>query len=166
MLDSVVAQATESVFRSFGVSVLPLTPVVPSENATSSQDLSGTIAFRSSKMTGWLTLSVPREVCDLILEQSAQAFPLGDLTKELTNQIMGGIKTRLMRYDVVLRFGLPMAGGPGVRPQPRTRGNVVVYPFKTDRGDFTVALDGTIDESAFVLNDALVTTTEGTITIF
>jgi hypothetical protein len=165
MIDSVVAQATDSVFCSFGVSVLPLTPLIPSENVTSSQHLSGTIAFRSSKMTGWLTLSLPQAVCEPILEKSAQPFPLDDLTRELTNQIMGGIKSRLMRYDVVLRFGLPMAG-PGVRPQPRTRRNVVVYPFKTDRGEFTVALDGTIDQAALVFNDALTTTSEGTITLF
>src|SRR6478735_5929279 len=118
MLDGVVAQATESVFHSFGVRVLPLAPVISpaisAENVTLSLDLSGTIAFRSAKMTGWLTLSLPRSVCDLIVELSAQPFPLGDLTRELTNQIMGGIKARLMRHQVVLRFGLPMAGGAGL----------------------------------------------------
>ncbi len=166
MLGRVVAQATEGVFRSFGVSVLPLAPVSAAETPTPCHDLSGTIAYRSSQMRGWLTLALPQAVCELIVERTAQPFPLGDLTRELTNQIMGGIKARLMRYDVVLRFGLPIAGGPGIRQQPKTRGHLVVYPFGTERGELSVILDGTIDETVFAQAETVEATSEGSITLF
>ena len=72
-----------------------------------------------------------------------------DLLRELTNQLAGRVKNRLLNFALMLSIGVPsvLSGQALERQRPR-RDTEVVYLFRTLRGEIVVTLDIHIDPGA------------------
>ncbi len=72
-----------------------------------------------------------------------------DLLRELTNQLSGRIKNRLLNFALMLTIGVPsvLSGQALERQRPR-RDTEVVYLFRTLRGEIVVTIDLVIDPDA------------------
>ncbi|HYP88192.1 MAG TPA: hypothetical protein VEQ59_08560, partial [Polyangiaceae bacterium] len=69
--------------------------------------------------------------------------------RELTNQLAGRVKNRLLNFALKLNIGVPtvLSGQAFERQRPR-RENDVVYLFRTLRGEIVVTLDLQIEPDA------------------
>jgi hypothetical protein len=112
--------------------------------------LAGVVSLSSPKASGSLTLSWADPVFSLFTPPIAPAS-LGarDLMRELTNQLAGRVKNRLLNFTLMLTIGVPtvLSGQALERQRPR-RETEVVYMFRTLRGEIIVTLDLAIDGDA------------------
>src|SRR4051812_22346318 len=99
-LDSLVQGSLVELFAAYAVAVAPLprqtrhtTPTLP--------DISAAIPFTNVArgVQGRLTLSLPTHVLDR-MPASAGGTLKSDWARELTNQLMGRIKNRLLQFNV------------------------------------------------------------------
>ena len=127
----------------------------------------GLIRFSGKGYTGLLTLAVPVEVIDLTRKESKLATNQRDWTRELTNQLMGRIKNRLMRFQIQPQIALPTVWE---REGPLRHGKfsdaAIGYLFRTLRGQLLVVLDASIDESVFNYSGSEITGSEGDVIFF
>jgi hypothetical protein len=162
ILDIIVQSCTVELFHSRGVAVAPFSVVRKSPQHSRHFDLVGVMAFSGSAGNGRATLSLETPVYKLFSGPEANEAGLHDVLRELTNQLVGRIKNRLMQFQVVLRIGLPSAMSPDAlaRQRPPTP-NVVTYLFRTLRGEIVVTIDGGIDEEALSYSSAIQIPKEG-----
>jgi len=108
------------------------------------------VSLSSPKATGSLTLSWADPVFSLFTPPVA-ATSLGarDLMRELTNQLAGRVKNRLLNFTLMLNIGVPtvLSGQALERQRPR-RETEVIYMFRTLRGEVVVTMDLSIDGDA------------------
>jgi CheY-specific phosphatase CheX len=65
-----------------------------------------------------------------------------DLMRELTNQLAGRIKNRLLNFALMLTIGVPtVLSGQALERQRQRRETEVVFLFRTLRGEVVVTLD-------------------------
>ena len=90
-----------------------------------------------------------------------------DWLRELTNQLVGRIKNRLLRFQYALQGGIPTVLERRMLGQ-RTLLNesATFYGFRTLRGEVQVIVDGTIDESTFAYSGEITVPSEGEILLF
>ena len=104
----------------------------------------------SPKANGSLSLSWADPVFSLFTPPiPAASMGARDLLRELTNQLSGRIKNRLLNFALMLTIGVPsvLSGQALERQRPR-RDTEVVYLFRTLRGEIVVTLDLIIDPDA------------------
>jgi hypothetical protein len=104
-------------------------------------DMASAIKFTSPELAGTLTLCVPSGVLEQLIAQP-QGLKTRDLIRELSNQLMGRIKNRLLECKVTLTTTLPTAVHGDVIELQRKNGRMRIFPFRSLRGDIVVALDG------------------------
>jgi CheY-specific phosphatase CheX len=69
-----------------------------------------------------------------------------DLMRELTNQLAGRVKNRLLNFTLLLTIGVPtVLSGQALDRQRQRRETEVVYMFRTLRGEIVVTLDLVLD---------------------
>jgi hypothetical protein len=112
--------------------------------------LAGVVNLTSPKANGSLSLSWADQVFSLFTPPvPPTALGARDLMRELTNQLAGRVKNRLLNFALMLTIGVPtvLSGQALDRQRPR-RDTDVVYLFRTLRGEIVVTLDIAIDPSA------------------
>jgi len=112
--------------------------------------LAGVVALNSVKASGSLTLSWADQVFSLFTPPVA-ATSLGarDLMRELTNQLAGRVKNRLLNFTLMLTIGVPtVLSGQALERQRPNRDTEVIYVFRTLRGEIVITLDLVIDGDA------------------
>jgi len=165
-LDTIVQSATVDLFRSYGVAVAPVArrTVRP---ANLPEGHCGAISFNGQGVNGALTLFVPLPILGLTKPGMLQAPQARDWIRELTNQLMGRIKTRLLQLGVTLSMGLPSALDRRlVERRERPSGSLLVFEFRTIRDAITVTLEGAFDESGFKYSGTANPGSEGDVIIF
>ena len=108
------------------------------------------LTLTSPKAHGSLSLSWADPVFSLFTPPiPATSLSARDLMRELTNQLAGRIKNRLLNFALMLTVGVPtvLSGQALERQRPR-RDTEVVYLFRTLRGEIVVTLDLIIDPTA------------------
>ena len=148
-LDILVQNATVQVFQTYGVATAPVTRAPDAELSCDRADLAGAIAFFYGGTQGQLVLCVPLAVLASTRDDLTDPTWALDWIRELTNQLMGRIKNRMLRFQVDLRLGMPTAAKAEHlvgRSSKRTR-PPWVYQFRSMRGDVWLALHDMIDES-------------------
>lgn len=149
-------------FHSRGVAVAPVAVNRKGAGPSRTFELIGVMAFSSTGGNGRATLALESAVYQLFTSPSPEETGLHDLLRELTNQLVGRIKNRLMQFQVVLRIGLPSAMSPDALGRQRPpSANVVHYLFRTLRGEIVVSIDGGIDEEALSYSSAIHVPKEG-----
>jgi hypothetical protein len=112
--------------------------------------LAGVVNLNSPKANGSLSLSWADPVFSLFTPpMPAGSMGARDLLRELTNQLSGRVKNRLLNFALMLTIGVPsvLSGQALERQRPR-RDTEVVYLFRTLRGEIVVTLDLQIDPDA------------------
>jgi hypothetical protein len=156
LLDALVQSTTVELFQSRGIAVAPISAQQGNPHQVVYFSLAGLVTLSGPHANGSLTLSWADGVFSLfsppITETSIGAR---DLLRELTNQLSGRIKNRLLNYTVALTIGVPsvLSGQALERQRPR-RETEVVYQFRTLRGEVVVTLDLDIDPSALTYSGA------------
>jgi hypothetical protein len=98
-----------------------------------------------------MLLCVPLPVLELMGKDLTDETRAMDWIRELTNQLMGRIKSRLLRFQIDLQLGVPS----GAKAQhliglARPSSRPALYQFRSMRGDVSVALHEMVDESRLV----------------
>jgi hypothetical protein len=147
--------------------VAPISVIRKSPQPSRHFELVGVMAFSGQSGNGRATLSLETPVYKQFSGPDANAAGLHDVLRELTNQLVGRIKNRLMQFQVVLRIGLPSAMSPDAlsRQRPPTA-NAVTYLFRTLRGEIVVTMDGGIDEESLSYSSAIHILKEGEFVAF
>ena len=132
LIDAIVQGATVDLFRTYGVAVAPI-PRSPVPPTSFPEGYCGMISFNGQGFTGTLTLFVPAPI--LSLTKAGAQLPLHerDWIREMANQLMGRIKTRLLQLQVTLRVGLPSTMDRRMveRRHTSTSGSLLIFEFRT-----------------------------------
>jgi hypothetical protein len=165
MIEVIIQSSAVGLFHSLGVALAPM-PRKLQGTLGSTLDWAGLVDFEAPCMRGSLALSVPVEICKTLQFGAIQPHNTSDLLRELTNQLLGRIKNRLVHFGVTLRTGLPsIVDRPTLVRRTATAG-MTLYPFRALRGEIAVTLHGSIEESALVYSSTMETPNEGDIILF
>lgn len=150
LLDALVQSSTVELFQSRGIAVAPLPSSVGNPHQPTYFSLAGVVALSAPKANGSLSLSWADPVFSLFTPpMPASTLGARDLLRELTNQLAGRVKNRLLNFALMLTIGVPsvLSGQALERQRPR-RDTEVLYLFRTLRGEIVVTLDLPIDPEA------------------
>jgi hypothetical protein len=149
-IDSLVLGSLVDLFQAYGVAVAPL-PRIAAGRAPTIPELSAVIAFtRAGSGSGRLTLSVPAAVLDLTRGGGGSGMRT-DWVRELTNQLMGRVKNRLLHFSARVEVGpLNALDSKQVVAHLERSQKTRVYAGRTLRGEVVVTIEGLPEESELV----------------
>jgi hypothetical protein len=166
-LDTMIQGSAVDLFHSFGLAVAPVERSQQRPEQLQSPDLGGMISFVGRGFSGTLTVGVPPAVFAMIKQDPLRPYSGRDWVREVTNQLLGRVKSRLIQFRVTLQAGLPTTMGRDAIERQRVRGGLFApYMFRTLRGDIVVTLSGEIDHSIFVYTGSASIATEGDVILF
>jgi hypothetical protein len=161
-LDILVQICTVELFQSLGIAAAPLTVARRAVEPQQPNDLVGVVSFSGARASGRVTLSLNDAVYTLFPTPVNGSHAMRDAVRELTNQLIGRIKNRLMQFQVMLRIGLPSAMSAQAMVQQRPAdADVVTYQFRTLRGEIQVTFEGTLGDAALNYSNAVRVPKEG-----
>ncbi|MDF3069221.1 MAG: hypothetical protein K0R38_4822 [Polyangiaceae bacterium] len=165
-IDALVLGALVDLFQAYGVAVAPL-PRVAVARAPALPELSATIAFtRVGAPPGRLSLSAPPAVLDLT-RNGVATTQRTDWIREMTNQLMGRIKNRLLHFSARVEVAqLVLVDSKQLALQLERTPNARVYAGRTLRGEVIVTLDGMPEESELSYVGAGAQPAEGDLLLF
>lgn len=166
-IDTIIQSSTVELLHSYEVSVAPRGRS-ESEAHKVSHELVGIIAFDTAEMAGRLTFAVPTPVFRSTPQGRAQNTTLADWTREVTNQLMGRIKNRLLQFQVKLRTHIPtVLSRAALERQTDLRASPhIVYEFRALRGDVVVTVDRTLGTALLEYSNAAIVVPEGELILF
>jgi hypothetical protein len=147
LVDALLQSSTVELFQSRGIAVAPLPSSVGNPHRAAYFNLAGVVSLTSPKTGGNLSLSWADSVFSLFTPPVPPASRgARDLMRELTNQLAGRIKNRLLNFALMLNIGVPtVLSGQAFERQRAQRETEIVYSFRTLRGEIVVTLDLQID---------------------
>jgi hypothetical protein len=153
-IDTIIQSSTVELMLSHRLSVAPR-PRVEMAGFVPHADVAGVVGFHGPNMGGSLTLAVPVGVFDLMTHRQAHNTTYAEWVYELTNQVMGHIKNRLIQFQVKLRTHVPivLSGAALERHKQRTV-DEVVYRFGTLRDEIAVAVDVSLTRAILEYSNA------------
>ena len=104
-------------------------------------DHAATIPFRSQALKGSLALVAEESDPTIMRPEIVNARALADWTRELSNQLMGRVKSRLARYDVYVDVGLPSTAN-ALLLAKESGGEQIRAAFRALTGRVIVVLQG------------------------
>jgi hypothetical protein len=110
-------------------------------------------------------LSMNDAVYGLLVPPVAGGPAMNDALRELTNQLIGRIKNRLMHFQVTLRVGLPSATKKQLLKQ-RSSTPAMCYRFRTLRGEIVVTLEGSVHTEPLNYSGKVQVAKEGDFIVF
>jgi hypothetical protein len=141
-IDTIIQGCTVELFHHYGLALAPLDKGPAGTNTDF--DCLGIIGFEAGSVRGRLSLAIPEVVFRRQSDVSAQHPALEDWTRELTNQLMGRIKHRLLQFQLPLRTHLPSALSRAAAVQQKTVAGEIAYPFRALRGTVVVTVDASL----------------------
>lgn len=167
IVDSIVQGSTVDLFEAYGVAVAPRARIKGSAGRRQTSEYTGVIGYNSKGGRGALLLDIPLPVLSQMKTFPGASVQTMDWLRELTNQLAGRIKNRLLRFQFDLQVGLPTVLERRMLEHRAPPGeSATFYGFRTMRGEIQVLLEGTIDESTFAYAGDLVMPSEGDVIIF
>jgi len=168
ILDGIIRSATVDLFHTSGIATAPV------ERASSTpllQLLEGThvglIAVVGGGFDASLVLSVPESVFRMASVSGFRPPSATDWTLEQTNQLFGRIKSRLARFQVLLRPSLPSApSDESLRRLAHRADSVLLYEFRTLRGLVFVAICGRVMLEDLDYSNRISNAREGDVILF
>lgn len=187
-LDIIVQTSTVELFESYGVAVAPVsTPPgalrlssrsgasslisSPPDGLSQSAGDTGAVAlieFNGKDLDGILSLSMSLGIAEATGRPvGGDAFQVVDWVRELTNQLMGRIKSRLARVGVVITASIPVSTPSATMRRRRANdGDKLKYDFRALRGRVSVSLAGRLSGISVDYAKALSTPDEGDVILF
>jgi hypothetical protein len=169
-IDALVQGSLVELFQAYGVAVAP-SPRSSRERLPPLPDVSASITFTSgegARKPGRLTLSVPSAILSLMRADPLGGVRQSDWARELTNQLMGRIKNRLLQFTVRIQAHLPMnLESKLLAQQLQNDGGQRVYAGRTLRGNVIVTLEGLPHEAELAyVGPSLAVAAEGEVLFF
>jgi hypothetical protein len=153
-VDTIIQSSIVEIMRTYDISVAPRSRSEVIGHVPES-DVVGIISFEGSNIGGNLTLAVPSTVCDLPMPRRPSNTTHAEWTYELTNQVMGRIKNRLIQFQVRLRTYVPtVLSGVAVQRHKRRTASEVLYQFVALRGDISVTVDASLARAVLEYSNA------------
>jgi len=168
-IDTILQSSAVELFHAEGVAVAPLRP-----SAVGTQqrfhECVGVVAFEATNLSGTLCVSVPKAVWlarSAVAGASKDGEALADWSRELANQLIGRVKNRLIKFQVVLRPRLPtsLSGTALEQNRPRTA-TELLYRFRALRGDVLVVLDAPLERTILAYSGGTDVAREGELVLF
>jgi len=161
-LDILIQICTVELFQSLGVAAAPLAVNRRGGDPQNPNDLVGVVTFSGNGAGGRITLSIADPVYGQFPTPIVGSHAMRDAIRELTNQLVGRIKNRLMQFQVMLRIGLPSAMSTQAMVQQRPSSTAVVsYVFRTLRGELRVTFEGSLGDATLNYSNAVRVPKEG-----
>lgn len=168
ILDGIVRSATVDLFHTSGIATAP----VERPNSTPLLQLLegvhvGLINVVGDGFDASLILSVPESVFQMVSVAGVRPFEISDWILEQTNQLFGRIKSRLARFQVVLKPSLPSTpSDESLRRLTHRSSSVLLYEFRTLRGLVFVAICGRVKLEDLDYSNKISNAREGDIILF
>lgn len=139
-LEEILADSCRKLFTAYGVDIT--TAGVPE----SSQPLLGRIHFVGRDMSGTLTIGLDREQLKRSLPiKTDRQVDLEDWVRELANQLMGLVKTRLQHRGINVMLSLPLTVKPSMPPDgPRWPSRISQFNVSCNFAQALTSLDGVL----------------------
>lgn len=166
LLSTMIQGSTVDLFQSWGIAVAPLQPSRNDAEHFKSRALMAVIQFNAPNMQGSLGLLVPKEVFDLVKQDTGRPFAGFDWVQENANQLLGRLKSKLLSFQVALSIGLPQLLTEQGLQSLLNKGLVGAYRFRTLRGEIGVTLSGRIDFARLEYSGLNAGVNEGDIIVF
>ena len=168
-IDTILQSSTVELFHSQGVAVAPLRPC-PLGNQRRFYEWVGLIHFEATSVSGVLTVSTPMAVWSSRAAgaaSSADSETLADWHREIANQLMGRIKNRLLKFQLVLNPRLPSAlSGAALELHRKRSASEILYRFRALRGDVLVVVDAPLDRAILAYSGGMQVAREGELILF
>lgn len=142
-LDVLVQSCLVDLFAAYGVALAPSPRMTP-ERTPLIPDMSAAIGFTQlpARTSGKVTLSLPSGVVQLMKGEAGTSLR-GDWVRELTNQLLGRIKNRMLQLGVRLEMGTSLnVDGKTLASQLQGATGVRLYGGRTLRGNVLASLIG------------------------
>ncbi len=167
VLDTLMQSSTVDLFHSCGLAVAPLDRARTKQDELRFHELTAAITFSAPRFSGSLALGIPQDTFALIRQDPTRPYSARDWVREMANQLLGRVKSRLLQFGVTLHTGLPSVISREALERTRQRGPMFsLYAFRTLRGEIAVTLSGDIDHKIFVYNGTVDVPSEGDILLF
>ena len=146
-IDSLVQGSLVELFGAYDVAVAPL-PRHAQQPEPQPSDVSATLSFtRDAGQTGRVTLSLPSALLALMRGEASSTLQK-DWAKELTNQLAGRIKNRLLQFSVRIQIGvLATIDSKALARQLGASSTTRSYAGRTLRGEVVATIQGMPEES-------------------
>jgi hypothetical protein len=165
LVDTIIRGAAVDLFHSYSIALAPLAHTYrPGELQL--PEVAAFIDFQAPSFAGTLYLCCP---FDLIPDggNANRKATAEDWVRELTNQLLGRIKKRLLQSNVDLKAGLPKTGNSELIQRHFVRvKNPKLYEFRTLRGPVVLLIDGTVSDSVVSYSGTAANASEGDIILF
>jgi CheY-specific phosphatase CheX len=151
-VDTIIQSSTVEILRSYEITVAPRARSEVIGHVPSS-DVVGIIAFEGPNIAG--NLAVPTSVCHPAMPRRARNTTHAEWTYEITNQVMGSIKNRLIQFQVRLRTHVPtVLSGVALERHKRRTAVEVLYCFAALRGDVSLMVDASLARASLEYSNA------------
>lgn len=166
-LDIVVQSSLVELFAAYGVALAP-SPRIALERAPTVPEVSAAIGFTRlpARKPGRLTLSLPSAVIET-MKAGTGATLRGDWVRELSNQLLGRIKNRMLQFGVRLETGISSSVDAKVLAnQLKQSADVRLYGGRTLRGEVLASIAGAPADSELRYVAPVVVAAEGAAILF
>jgi len=165
-IDTIIQSSTVELMLSHRLSVAPR-PRTNVAGYVPNTEMAGVVGFHGTDIGGSLTLAVPIAVYDLMTTRHPHNTTYAEWVYELTNQVMGHIKNRLIQFQVKLRTHVPivLSGAALTRHTQRTA-DEVLYRFGTLREEITVAVDASLTRALLQYSNASLLVRDSDVLLF
>ena len=160
-LNTIVQRCAVDLFHSAGIAVAPLPAVALRPGQPKHFSPAGVVAFSAPKLSGTLALSLAEGIYGLFTPPVVGVRAVHDAVKELTNQLAGRVKNRLLQFQVTLNVGMPSTTNGDDLDKRAGGGLETLYAFRTLRGEIHVTLNGVVDGSVLSYSNAVNVAQEG-----
>ena len=132
VFDEVVRSSAVELFEHYGLPALPAGEPETPQARKAEVAFAAVIGFAGEDARGNLTLAVGEQV----LSQTAPEAKENDWIGELSNQFLGRVKNKLLRYGMVIEVTPPLVvSGKSVRLSGLRTSTVRLHTFNTDSGE-------------------------------
>jgi hypothetical protein len=165
-VDTIIQSSTVELMRSCDLSVAPRGRREVRGHVPDS-DVVGIIDFDGTNISGSLTLAIPIAVYNLPMPRRPKGTTHADWTRELTNQLMGRVKNRLIQFQVKLHTYVPTVLS-GVALERHKQRNVteVLYCFGALRGEISVTVDASLTRAVLEYSNASLLVNDADVVLF
>jgi hypothetical protein len=139
-LEAILADSCRKLFSAYGIDI------TTSGAPESPQPLLGRIHFVGRDMSGNLTIGLDREQLKKSLPvKTERQADLEDWVRELANQLMGLVKTRLQHRGINIMLSLPLTVKPSMPPDgPKWPSRIAQFNVSCNFAQALTTLDGVL----------------------
>jgi hypothetical protein len=166
VLDLIIQTSGVELFQAYGISAAPMPPATLASVELPDDCLGGHVNFNAPAFRGVLVLCVARETLRRSTDANLGVHNERDWVRELCNQLMGRVKNRLARYQVILRAGVPtVVDAPTLQRMAKNQTDLA-YVFRTLTGSIVVWISGDFDRTSLVFSSTIEVAGEGDVVLF